>query len=137
MANLSELVSGLSVVTGVPEATVFAYGRFAREAGLIAQRGRGRGAATMGPEDAANLVIAVGGTAVTRESGEAIKIYRPMRGVIFDFEDSLRDMFLTWLKPLGLEIVDQGEFGKQYVLNTDFGSFLEFLICEAGQGDLV
>src|SRR5262244_3366259 len=82
MANLSELVSGLSVVTGVPEATVFAYGRFAREAGLIAQRGRGRGAATMGPEDAANLVIAVGGTAVTREGGEAINIYRPMRGLI-------------------------------------------------------
>jgi hypothetical protein len=137
MANLSDLVSGLAVVTGVPEATVFAYGRFAREAGLIAQRGRGRGAATMEPEDAANLLIAVGGTAVTREGGEAIKTYRPMRGTIFDFEDSLRDIFLTWLEPLGLEIVDQGEFGTLYGLKADFGSFLQFLICEAGRGGLV
>ena len=35
MAGLSDLVSTLSRVAGVPEATVFAYGRFAREANLI------------------------------------------------------------------------------------------------------
>jgi hypothetical protein len=137
MASLSDMVTGLALVTGVPEATVFAYGRFAREAGLITQRGRGRGAATMGLGDAANLLIAVGGTGVTRDAGHAIRVYRPMRGMIFDFEDSLRDMFLTWLEPLGVEIVAQDNFGTHCRLKSDFGTFTEFLINEAASGKLV
>ena len=61
MATLSNLVSALAQVTGLPEATVFAYGRFAREAGLISQAGRGLGGAQMTATDATNLLFAVCG----------------------------------------------------------------------------
>ena len=78
MASLSDLVESLSRVSGVAEATVFAYGRFAREADAIAQKGRGRGAASMTAKDAANLLIAIGGTPITREAGQAVKTFRPL-----------------------------------------------------------
>jgi hypothetical protein len=65
MATLSDLVTTLSWATSIPEATVFAYGRFAREAGFISQSGRGKGAAKMALTDAANLLIAIGGTAIS------------------------------------------------------------------------
>ena len=98
MATLSELVEGLAYVTRIPEATVFAYGRFAREAGAINQKGRGRAAAEMSATDAANLLIAVGGTAVTREAGDAVRRYRPMRGSIYDFSRApIKDVILTAL----------------------------------------
>jgi hypothetical protein len=138
MATLSDLVAALSHITCLPEASVFAYGRFAREGGLIEQRGRGRGAAVMELQDAANLLIAVGGTAVTREAADAIRKYRPMRGAIYDFAPpGLRDLFLTWIKPLGLKILDQHEFGTEYGLKAPLGEFVEFLITEGAFGGLV
>jgi hypothetical protein len=138
MATLSDLVSALSNVTGLPEATVFAYGRFAREAGLIAQKGRGRGAAIMQASDAANLLIGVGGTDVTREAALAIRSYRPMKGVVFrDHQRGLVREFAEWWKPLGFE--PRGESSgepQKCVFKCDFGRLLEFLILEAGLGNL-
>ena len=137
MATLSELVEGLAYVTRIPEATVFAYGRFAREAGAINQKGRGRAAAEMSATDAANLLIAVGGTAVTREAGDAVRRYRPMRGSIYDFSRApIKDVILTWLKPLGLLLDDQHETGPEFRLKADFGEFMEFLLVEAATGGL-
>jgi hypothetical protein len=137
MANLSDLVATLAHVTAVPEAKVFAYGRFAREAGLIAQKGRGRGAAMMCSTDAANLLIALGGTSVTREAAYAIRTYRPMRGVVLGYSHEVGDIiFLTWLETFGLE-VHPDKLGYDFSLNGDFGSFLEFLIREAGLGNLM
>jgi hypothetical protein len=131
MATLSDLVAVLSLVTGLPEATVFAYGRFAREAGLIGQHGRGRAAATMTVRDAANLLIALAGTAVTREAGKAISKFRPMCGRIVLLDEEFADAFCEWLKPLGTE-----KLQRLLPLPVRFGDFLEFLIQEAGTGAL-
>lgn len=79
LAALSDLTAILARTSGVPEATVFAYGRFAREAGLISQRGRGPGAARMEARDAANLLLALGGTATTREAPSAIRHFGGLR----------------------------------------------------------
>jgi hypothetical protein len=137
MANLSDLVQALANLTEVPEATIFAYGRFAREKGLIAQKGRGRGAAKMELEDAANLLIALGGTAVTREAGDAIRRYRPMCGVIYEFgELECFAKFLMWLAPLGC-VATVKDPVNDYKLEANFGGFLEFLIAEAVSGGLM
>jgi hypothetical protein len=129
MATLQDLVTVLSWATAVPEATVFAYGRFAREAGLISQGGRGRGGARMTVRDAANLVIALGGTATTREAGATINRFRPMHGTIYAFR--LETRVLDWLSPLGVQ-----KKGPDETLSARFGKFLEFLLQEAGSGRL-
>lgn len=138
VATLSDLVNALSNVTGLPEATVFAYGRFAREAGLIAQKGRGRGAAIMQASDAANLLIGIGGTDVTREAARAIRTYRPMKGVVFrDHQRGFVNAFAEWWKPLGFEPRgDSSGEPQKCVFKSDFGRLLEFLILEAGLGNL-
>lgn len=136
MATLSELVEATSLLTGVPEATVFSYGRFAREGGNIGQGGRGRGGAQMTLTDAANLLIALCGTDTAREAGSAIGVFRPLKGSIYDFDQELAHRFLTWLKPLGLEVLDQREFGTDYGLKANFGAFLEFLLSQAWSGEL-
>jgi len=129
MATLSDLVKTLSWTTSIPEATVFAYGRFAREAGLISQTGRGKGAAKMTHRDAANLLVAVGGTAVTREAGDAITRYRKMRGSIYAFR--IEAKILHWLAPLGVKRSQPDE-----TLRAGFGETLEFLIEQAQSGSL-
>jgi hypothetical protein len=129
MATLSNLVATLSWTTSIPEATVFAYGRFAREAGLISQGGRGKGAATMTVRDAANLLIAVGGTEVTRDAGTAIKRFRPMRGTIFAFR--LGRKAVDWLAPLGIRPSEPDK-----ILRARLGKTLEFLIEQTQSGGL-
>jgi hypothetical protein len=44
-----------------------------REAGLIAKAKRGRGAAEVGPDDAANLIIALAGSAYVKDSVTAVE----------------------------------------------------------------
>jgi hypothetical protein len=132
MATLSDLVTAISAVTGLPEATVFAYGRFARQAGLITQKGRGRSAASMSRTDAANLLIAVAATGVTRDAGRAIRIYRSLSGgTIYDRSGEYTRGFAKWLEPLGVKRSDVG-----YRLKGDFGRFMEFLIGSTLNGDL-
>jgi len=59
MARLSELVSAISLALGFEERSASLCARYLREAGLIAQKGRGPSAAHMGPTDATNLLFAI------------------------------------------------------------------------------
>lgn len=150
MATLSDLVSVLAKTTGLPEATVFAYGRFAREAGLISQKGHGRGAAQMSPTDAANLLIAVAGTGVTKEAGSAIKAFRSLNIAVWD--DTLgnspgRLLIKEWLRRLGpIEEGPTEESPAQEgmtnnpkigLLKCTFGDFVTFLIETAAKSDFL
>ena len=82
-------------------------------------------------QDAANLIIAVCGTPVTREAAAAINDFRPMSGVIYPLHNDFSQLFLGWLKPLGVE-----KWKSDYLLKEGFGVFLEFLISEAAKGAL-
>lgn len=126
MAVLSDLVTALAAATGLPGATVFAYGRFAREAGLISQKGRGRGAAEVTTKDAANLLLAVGATGITRESGNAIKSYRRLKGHYLLPTEPNGKRLANWLRKLG----------SNRQLDTNLGQFLEFLISQSIGSDL-
>jgi hypothetical protein len=134
MATLSQLVTVLARVTGLPEATVFAYGRFAREAGLIAQGGRGLGGAQMTPTDATNLLLAIGGTRVTRDAEKAIRRFRTLPGQV-NYGDTLRPKSAPRLS----QLLDRYQL---YAMNLDddsrivLGRFIDFLIDEACSGEL-
>jgi hypothetical protein len=136
MATLNDLVEAVAGVTGLPRANVFAYGRFARQARMIGQLGRGRSAAEMTFSDAANLLIAVAGTAVTREAGATVKKFRSLKNGRCYF-------FLPAAEPRSSASIETGvmEFLASYGLRSsehagdlmvkipgDFGGFLEFLI---------
>jgi hypothetical protein len=136
MATLRELVTTVSAATGVPESTVFAYGRFARQAGLLSQKGRGRQAAAMTLQDAANLLIALGGTSVTRDAGSAISTFRPLQGRVYDFSGSMAPQFSKWLEPLRPRLVARDEFGDDRQLEADLGHAIEFLIESTVNGSL-
>lgn len=132
MATLNDLTETLAHVTGLQRATAFAYGRFAREAGFISQKGRGANAALMTFRDAANLLLAVGGTGTTREAGDAIKAFRALEGIS---TGRLEEPFAEWLKPLGLTKI--AKFGEKLpLLEANFGTFIEFIMREASTGRL-
>jgi hypothetical protein len=124
MATLTDLVSILAERTHIPRATVFAYGRFAREAGFISQRGRGRSAAIMNAADAANLLIGVCGTSIIREVGDAIRLFRPMKGTVEFFDHTTEPVIRTWLSKFGPWDDDKDD------LAADLGTFIEWLISD-------
>jgi hypothetical protein len=132
MATLQHLVQTLARATRIPEATVFAYGRFARESGWIAQSGRGKSAAKMTERDAANLLIAVASTDVTREAGRGIERFRPLQGKAYAFNKSLKPLFLDTFYALNLKPMIDGTFSVE----ANLGQTIEFLIGEAGKGRL-
>jgi len=140
MAILRELVEVLARTTGVPESTVFAFGRFAREAGLISQKGRGRAAAEMSTTDAANLFIALGATAITREAPLAARKFGSLQGFTYTSPgDSLREYCLAWLKPVVLKRVADGRSDGEKIQKIhlkDFGSFVQFLLEDSVSGRL-
>ena len=76
MALLSELVRMIAKVEGLEEVSVGIFARHAREAGLIAQGGRGRSAAKMTFRDAANLLIAVNGCALAKQVSDSVPLFR-------------------------------------------------------------
>ena len=78
MATLSELVETIAEVEGLDAATVGLMGRYIREAGLIAKRGRGPSAAKMGLSDAANLLIGVNATKNAVDAASAVTTYRSL-----------------------------------------------------------
>jgi hypothetical protein len=78
MATLSELVNTIAAVEAIDPATVTLIARYIREAGLIATRGRGPSAATMGVKDAANLLIGVNATTNAAEAAKAVSVYRAL-----------------------------------------------------------
>ena len=129
MATLSDLVSVVAGVTGLPEATVFAYGRFAREAGLISQGGRGRGGAQMTATDATNLLLAVCGTRVTRDAGKGIAALRPLAGEIGSTYIKPPLQLTEWLDRYSLFAVAQT--GNSLLV---MGTFVDYLMTEASSG---
>jgi len=134
MATLSDLVTALAGVTGLPESMIFAYGRFARQAGLISQKGRGRSAASMTLTDAANLLIAVAATGVTREAGTAVETFRSLKRGRLNLAAGLSPALLNWLQPLGIRPLGQGQ--DEFEVKCDFGRFLEHLISGTLNGNL-
>jgi hypothetical protein len=70
MATPGELVHTVANALGIPEATIVQIDRNLVDAGLRSKGGRGRSAAQVKSEDAANLLIAIGGAPI---SGAAIK----------------------------------------------------------------
>jgi hypothetical protein len=132
MAGLSELVSVISAITGIPKATVFAYGRFAREGGLISQKGRGRSAAEMSLTDATNLLIAICGSDVTKDAATTIQTFRALRqGRVYCFAGSgalnSELALLSWLmNTVGVRADDRRV--QNYGIQKDFGSFFEALV---------
>jgi hypothetical protein len=89
-------------------------------------------------EDAANLLIAVGGAAVTREAGDAIKKYRSMPGTIYPGQVPPIEYrrLLSWLAPMGCAPSDIDEERQTYKLQSGLGDFLQFIIAEAVRGSL-
>ena len=78
MASPKELVQVVSRETGVPEATVIVHDRNLSLAGLRTVAGRGRAAAKMTYQDAANLIIAVAASRNVKDSAKTVKTYSPL-----------------------------------------------------------
>ena len=92
MALLSDLVRTVAAAEGLDEGSVAQFARAAREAGLIAQSGRGPSAARMGVEDARNLILAVNTSALAKDVEASVKHFRDLRAsegwTLFDFFDA-------------------------------------------------
>lgn len=72
MASPGELIKAVADVLHIPEVTVSSYYRNLREAGHVTKGGRGRSAPRMTANDAAQLLIAIGGSRFEKESAEKI-----------------------------------------------------------------
>ena len=79
MATPGELVRDMAAAFGVSEATVAVHDRNLAIAGLRTKLGRGTSAAKMTPRDAANLTVAIMGSAEVRDSVIAVKRYAATR----------------------------------------------------------
>lgn len=138
MATLTDLIQVLARITGVPEATLFATGRFAREAGYISQAGRGRGGAEMTVTDAANLLIGACGPMVIKDAPRAIQLFRTQKGNV---RLGSRGLFrlneicsLLGIEGLSLNHTSYGEVAD---LSFDFGYFLERMIGQSANLELL
>jgi hypothetical protein len=114
MATLSDLVDAVAAAEGMDPATVALIARYAREAGFIQKRGRGRSAARMEIADAANLLIAVNASGAARDAPVVIPLYR-----------NLVEADHLW--------ADEKLIKKNY---ASFGSVLELIIQSAIEGIL-
>lgn len=75
MASPGQLVKVTAEVLGIPEPTVVLADRFLSEAGLRSKSGRGRGAAKVTVDDAANLLIALTGSPLPKDAVENVENY--------------------------------------------------------------
>jgi|GEM_PF-2547504 len=90
MALASELVEVIADATGTQRVTMTRYARFAREAGLLSQSGRGKSAAHMRPGDATNLLICLLVNSVAQDAATYIENAGRM-DVYYRDADNLRD----------------------------------------------
>lgn len=111
MALLSDLVKVVAAVEGIDEVSVGIFARAAREAGLLTQKGRGRGAAHMSKTDAANLLIAVNGSTLAKEVPHRVPQFRALK---------LSPRHSGWWSGPDLD--------ELLVANKEFGAQLEYLI---------
>lgn len=111
---------------------MFAYGRFAREAGLISQGGRGLGGAQMTATDATNLLFAMCGSRVTRDAGKAIAALRPLQGEITGASSrEIPPQLKEWSCQYSSFALEQtGE------VQLRLGTFVDYLISETCKGKL-
>lgn len=93
MTLLSEMVSAYALVLGIERKTVKQYARTLREAGLLSQKGRGRGAAHASARDGAVLLLglaasetAAGAPDAVHRYFEAASIAHPVDGLDASFE---------------------------------------------------
>ncbi|MFB0488397.1 hypothetical protein ABIE45_000983 [Methylobacterium sp. OAE515] len=75
MALLSTMVERIAEVEGVETAYASGIARYLREAGLLTQAGRGRGAAHMTSLDAARFLIGLNASATAKDAPEAVKVF--------------------------------------------------------------
>src|SRR4051794_3656929 len=101
MALLSTIVTAVAQVEGMDEAQVGWIARHLREAGLISQAGRGRGAAHMTTRDAAILLIGANTASSAKDAAASTQLYRSLHGQV-GRQDPLK-------------LLQQGaEFGKSF-----------------------
>jgi len=111
VALLSQLVKAIAKVEELDEVQVSFYARNAREAGLITQRGRGRGAAHMAVTDAANLLIGVNASKLAIDVGDVIPRYREL-----------------YLNGSNADDVKRRQLRNLITFDASFGEYLEHLI---------
>lgn len=119
MALLSTLVKTIAEVEGLEETQVAWVARHLREAGLLSQAGRGRGAAHMEVRDAANLLIAVNGSTTPKQCADAVLNFRSLSAV------------KSTVHIDGLPLRDEADMDQLEVAlskGQDFGSALEAVI---------
>lgn len=92
MVTSLQLADRVAVALGVPVATVVQHLRNLQKDDRISFKGYGRGAARMGPRDAASLLLATVGSTLVKDSVatldsfgnlEPIRIGRPPSGIVF------------------------------------------------------
>ena len=79
MALISEVVTELHVMSGIEERSIALIARHLREAGLLSQKGRGRGAAHATPLDAARLCIALMVNGKLKDAPQAVVDFGQLR----------------------------------------------------------
>ena len=86
MASPGQLVKVTAEILGIPEPTVILADRFLSEAGLRSKSGRGRGAARVTADDAANLLIALSGSPYPKDAVQNVVEYAALP--VDDMRDS-------------------------------------------------
>ena len=105
MATPGEFVQTIAEALGISEATVVQHDRNLIAAGLRTKGGRGTSAARVTSEDAANLLIAIGGAPISgasvKESSRTCKRYRSLRAYGVNIKSSSFSRLKTQLPTLG------------------------------------
>lgn len=131
MAKLSELMTCVAGVTGIPESDVRQFGRRAREAGYIAQGARGNAAPDMGPTDAANLLIAILGAEYAKDAPDVIARYRSLKSE-FVSEDGTPSNWINYGETR--DCIIKPKILSWFEREHTFGEALEYLIERAMLG---
>ncbi|MHC2089013.1 hypothetical protein [Methylobacterium sp. CM6244] len=120
MALLSTLVKAIADVEGLDEVQVGWIARYLREAGLITQAGRGRGAAHMKVVDAVHLLIGVNGSSSAKQAVEAVHRFSRLQ---LRSNAAYMDEY-SW----GSEIDRQDAIEKAFVKDTLLSDALGYII---------
>lgn len=132
MALISDLVSAIAEVEGIPEATAQLIARYTREAGHLSQGARGRNAPRATVTDAANLLIALNaGGCIAREAADAVE---PFRALIAHAPHHRREP----VPGVGIEIIGIEDPSLKFLdrHGATFGEILESVIERAIGGEL-
>lgn len=132
MALVSDLVSAIAEVEGIPEPTVALAARHAREAGLLSQGARGRNAPRATVTDCANLLIGVNASGcVVKDTPAAIETYRHLQVCLVHGGQTIRDDVAIYSDIHHEDLV----FLKESRWRT-FGDIFEAVIKRFIKGDL-